>query len=359
VAASEKVYYPALTGFRALAAYLVFFHHANPFSKEGWQFFLYSFTNEFHVGVSLFFVLSGFLIYSRYAEEIVTTSNWFKGYIQNRLARIYPLYFILTTVVFVVLVATKKQEDVGLSYFLNITLLKGFFDDFKFSGIAQGWSLTVEECFYLLAPLIFLWAKKFKLFHLGIIFLAIGFVLVFIFRNVNAHGFFGDFHFMLVYTFFGRSFEFLIGIWVAKNLEIIKKIKIINFTYGGLIFLVITVVVLSQLTVGQKSEMNILAGVVINNFILPIAVGMIIAGLILENTRLQKLLTSPLMTLLGKSSYAFYLVHAGIFFAFLYRYVSENIFVLFVLLNVLAIGLYYFIEKPLNERWKVKRALNG
>jgi peptidoglycan/LPS O-acetylase OafA/YrhL len=355
VAASEKVYYPALTGFRALAAYLVFFHHANPFSKEGWQFFLYSFTNEFHVGVSLFFVLSGFLIYSRYAEEILTTTNWFKGYIQNRLARIYPLYFILTTLVFIVLVATKKQEEgVGFSYFLNITFLKGFFDDYKFSGIAQGWSLTVEECFYLLAPIIFLYAKRIKLFHLGIIFLAIGFLLVFIFQNMNAYGFFCDFHFMLVYTFFGRSFEFLIGIWVAQNLDTLKKIKTISFTYGGLIFLAISIVLLSQFTAGQSSEMNTIAGVAINNFILPIAVGMIIVGLILENTKFQKLMASPLMNLLGKSSYAFYLVHAGIFFAFLYRYISENIFVLFFLLNGLTIGLYYFIERPLNERWRAK-----
>jgi peptidoglycan/LPS O-acetylase OafA/YrhL len=355
VAASEKVYYPALTGFRALAASLVFFHHANPFSKEGWQFYLHSFTNEFHVGVSLFFVLSGFLIYSRYSENILTTKNGFKSYIQNRLARIYPLYFILTTLVFIVLVVTKRlEEEIGLAYLLNITFLKGFFDDFKFSGIAQGWSLTVEECFYLLAPMIFLWTRKIRLFFIGIIFMMIGSILVSIFRNVDAHGFFSDFHFMLTYTFFGRSFEFIIGVWVAQNLSILRKIKIINFTYGGLIFLAFLIVVLSWVNREPNLEMNILAGVLINNFVLPLAVGMMVAGLIIETTEIQKILASPLLTLLGKSSYAFYLVHAGIFFAFLYRYVSQNLFVVFLLLNLLAIGLYYFIERPLNKKWKAK-----
>jgi peptidoglycan/LPS O-acetylase OafA/YrhL len=164
---------------------------------------------------------------------------------------------------------------------------------------------------------------------------------------------------MLTYTFFGRSFEFLIGVWVAKNLSTVKKIKTIHFTYGGMIFLVILVALLSWVT-GENSEMNVFTGVAINNFVLPFAVGMIIAGLVLENTWLQKVLASPFATLLGKSSYAFYLVHAGIFFAFLYRYVSQNIFVLFVLLNLLAIALYYFVERPLNKKLKAgNRIISG
>lgn len=55
-------YYPALTGLRALAAWLVFVFHFNPFGQgsAGWWL-----AEQFSSGVGLFFVLSGFLITSR------------------------------------------------------------------------------------------------------------------------------------------------------------------------------------------------------------------------------------------------------------------------------------------------------
>jgi peptidoglycan/LPS O-acetylase OafA/YrhL len=54
-----KLYFPALTRLRALAAWAIFFYHTNPFDHESLLSRLFS---EFHVGVTVFFVLSGFLI---------------------------------------------------------------------------------------------------------------------------------------------------------------------------------------------------------------------------------------------------------------------------------------------------------
>jgi hypothetical protein len=61
----EANYFQALTGVRAIAAWLVFFHHYNPFSIERFGSVINQFVQEFHVGVSVFFVLSGFLITHR------------------------------------------------------------------------------------------------------------------------------------------------------------------------------------------------------------------------------------------------------------------------------------------------------
>ncbi len=47
------------------------------------------------------------------------------------------------------------------TFFLNITFLRGFIESEKFSLVAQGWSLTVEETFYLIAPMIFFLLKKY------------------------------------------------------------------------------------------------------------------------------------------------------------------------------------------------------
>ena len=148
---------PALTGLRAIAAYLVFLHHYNPAATGTFANRLFE---QGYVGVSIFFILSGFLIYHRYADEYFEQENWsWRTYLQNRFARIFPLYALLLLV------------TVGTNYLLgrtmnwpllgvNLTLLKGFFDTYKFSGIAQSWSLTVEACFYLSAPLLFVFLRR-------------------------------------------------------------------------------------------------------------------------------------------------------------------------------------------------------
>jgi peptidoglycan/LPS O-acetylase OafA/YrhL len=45
-------------------------------------------------------------------------------------------------------------------YRLNITFLRGFFDDFLFTGVSQGWSLSVEKSFYLQEFRRFTYQKK-------------------------------------------------------------------------------------------------------------------------------------------------------------------------------------------------------
>ena len=90
-----------LTGIRAIAAFMVFFHHNNMFSEKKFGIFIHDFVKELHVGVTMFFVLSGFLICYRYYDNIeIRNKKWILIYIQNRIARIYPMYFIMTTITF-------------------------------------------------------------------------------------------------------------------------------------------------------------------------------------------------------------------------------------------------------------------
>jgi peptidoglycan/LPS O-acetylase OafA/YrhL len=46
-----------------------------------------------------------------------------------------------------------------------VFFIRGFFYQLWDTGIAQGWSLTVEECFYFSAPFIFYIAIKYKKFY--------------------------------------------------------------------------------------------------------------------------------------------------------------------------------------------------
>ena len=157
---NNQLYFNSLTGLRAVAAYMVYLHHYNPITKVKSETFSYQIFQEFHIGVTFFFVLSGFLITHRYYKK----ENFnFKAYIINRITRIFPVYFFLTSITYLIKYfrnTNYQNSFFKTEYLLNISMLKGFFNDLKFTGIAQGWSLTVEETFYILAPFFFVLISK-------------------------------------------------------------------------------------------------------------------------------------------------------------------------------------------------------
>lgn len=353
--AQTQAYLPALTGVRAIAAFMVCLHHFNPFvAGEGLQGFLYDVVLEFHVGVPLFFVLSGFLITLRYYGTEQWTGAWWRRYLRNRVARIYPLYFLLTTLVFV-LAAVDTGPSVFRLWLFNVTFLRGFFDDYKYTGIPQGWTLTVEECFYLWAPVAFvLLRRRPRLLWLQpVALLALGAALVLTLGRLEHHGLFGNFRFMLLFTFFGRAVEFYAGVqlalWFRQGRLRVPRWPGL-YTAAGLLLLGAVVLALVAVRGNYPYGQEAPAGIALNNLALPVGIGLLYAGLLTEGTWLRRLLASAPLQLLGKSSYAFYLIHLGVVQTWLHDYVTDNTLLLFGLLNGVAIGLYYLVEQPLN-RW--------
>ena len=353
-------YFPALTGIRAIAAYMVFIHHFNPFADiQNYNRLKYFFT-EFNVGVTLFFVLSGFLIGYRYFGF---TKLDFKQYIVNRIARIYPMYFLLTTATFIFLFIIQSEsirENLKL-FALNITFLRGYFQDIKFSGVSQGWSLTVEETFYFLAPLLFIILKRNKIFWvvLPLIFLGIGFGLVYAFKDNRCYGFMSTIQFMQRYTFLGRSTEFFTGIGLAVfYMKYRATFKTKYFTLIGILFSIFFILALSILGKGYSGAGHPI-GMFINSVLLPLfGFAPLFWGLIQEQNFISKILSHKFFVLLGKSSYIFYLIHLGIIYTFLNQFIA-NPLVLFILLNLTSLILFKSIEEPLNNfiRKKYKRSL--
>lgn len=378
-------YIPALTGVRALAAYLVFISHYAYIFDAGFPHFLRRFFLEFHIGVTIFFVLSGFLIAFRYFDSFQLTSNWFKQYLKNRVARIYPMYFLLTLGAFIYYYFTRDpiitngfSSAIGL-FFMHITFVRGFFYNLNFTGIAQGWSLTVEECFYFSAPIVFFIAKKYNKFYLqALAITGFGFLMVLIFRNVNWYGFFGNFTFMMLYTYFGRCFEFFVGIQLALFIRKngLERTNGIKYTYIGFFLIFFCIWIMSQLAIppGWSAGLHNPFGIVTNNYLLAISIAMFFYGLITETSFLKKILANKFVELLGKSSYIFYLIHLGYMYFMLrlsfnwlndqtfsiydkwgvdwhspFEYDSLNLLYAFILLNAISIFLFKFIEEPLNH----------
>jgi len=381
---AQQNYIPALTGVRAMAAYLVFISHFAYIFDEKFPHSVQRFFNEFHIGVTIFFVLSGFLIAFRYFDSFKLTKDWFKQYLKNRVARIYPMYAILTIGAFIAFYFTNNQivtagHNPIAMFLMNIVFLRGFFDQLKFTGVAQGWSLTVEECFYFSAPVIFLIATKYKKFYIQpIAVTGLGVVLVLIFSHVNWYGFFGNFTFMMLYTFFGRCFEFFAGIQLAL---IVRRQKPAGnskkkLTYLGFILIFVCVWIMSVLPIpkGQEAGLHNPLGIITNNYLLALSITLFFYGILTETTVLKKILATPFVELLGKSSYIFYLVHLGYMYNFIhfgfnwlndytftlydkwgiewyspFQYDSLNLLYAFIVLNIISITLFKLIEEPLNH----------
>ena len=178
---NDKQFIPALTGIRALAVYLIFLKHLNFFSPET-QPNLYLFVNQFYTFLTFFFVLSGFLIYYKYHEISNLNKTKLYNYFINRISRVFPILIILISITFLLGYyhgVYSGKESVKL-YLLNISLLKGFSSTFLLTGIGPSWSMSVEELFYLLSPLIFLFAKKISsLVKFIIIFFLMGIIVPF------------------------------------------------------------------------------------------------------------------------------------------------------------------------------------
>jgi peptidoglycan/LPS O-acetylase OafA/YrhL len=354
-------FFPQLTGIRAIAAYMVYIFHYNVFNSASNPSFAGRFFGDFNTGVNLFFVLSGFLIYYRYGDTVWAGGKGLYQYIVNRVARIYPMYIFFTTLTFAVMLSSHHFEltKVLAVYFANITFIKGFFDDLKFSGISQGWSLTVEECFYFMAPLIFLSLKKVNVVFQPLVLILLGCTIVCLFGSTHSLGFMQSYSFMMKFTFFGRCIEFYIGIYTAMLFK--RKIKSGQFvpkkygfyTYGGIMLMIISMACFAFIPAGIGHNNEFALDLLLNHIILNGGIGVLFFGLLTEATVVSSVLSIPLFQLLGKSSYVFYLIHMGPVHDFITSFVANvgwiSTIVHFIMLIVLSIIIFRLMEEPLNK----------
>jgi peptidoglycan/LPS O-acetylase OafA/YrhL len=365
-----KDFFPALTGVRAIAAYMVYLYHYNPFfgnEHSSSILLLRNIFREFHTGVTVFFVLSGFLIAWRYYDNVEIKRSWFAVYIKNRVARIYPMLFLITCFTFLMISFDSHYDYKGTyisqplsfkisSFITSITLTKGFFEDFNFNVIVQAWSLTVEECFYISAPFLLIGIKRKpkKIFIYPVLILLTGCILVAAGNAINFYGFFGSIKFMLGYTFFGRCIEFFLGIALAlylkKRAGIIEMKRIPLFTLLGIAGIASCLLLMAYVTNTVTYVEKIYLSIFINNVLLPAGIVCFFFGLVKENTIIKKFLASETMVLLGKASYIFYLIHMGVFKILISENISDNFLAKFILLNLLSVILYKLVENPLNKK---------
>lgn len=142
-------YEPALDGLRAIAILMVVLFHAFPTAfPGGWM------------GVDIFFVLSGFLITTILMKERQTTGTIsFRNFYARRVLRLLPEAGCLFAFQFVHAIFSPFRGPiitatlVSLFYFMNWSRA---FDLFPQDVLGHMWSLSTEEQFYFVWPIILL-----------------------------------------------------------------------------------------------------------------------------------------------------------------------------------------------------------
>lgn len=156
-------YRPDIDGLRALAVAGVVVFHAAPQALPGG-----------FAGVDVFFVISGFLIGSIIAKDVEAGRFSFLAFYQRRIRRLLPaMALVLLASVLAGAILLVPSEFSTLTFTLRATILyasnivfalrTGYFDQAgAASPLLHTWSLSIEEQFYLVCPLLLWGIHRFR-----------------------------------------------------------------------------------------------------------------------------------------------------------------------------------------------------
>jgi peptidoglycan/LPS O-acetylase OafA/YrhL len=151
---SAGTYFPSMDGYRAVAALMVLLAHVALLSGVvRTNTALGPYLARADVGVSVFFLLSGFLLYRPFVAARLAgrPSGSLGGYARRRILRILPAYWFALTIVAFVLHAPgfESPHNVAAHY-----LLLHPYDVDQVTGgpIQQSWTLATEVAFYAFLP---------------------------------------------------------------------------------------------------------------------------------------------------------------------------------------------------------------
>ena len=205
--------------YRGISVLAVILYHLSPVSFPGG-----------YLGVDIFFVISGFVISNLIFSEIDAQKFSFKNFYLRRFRRIIPSVLSFTIFVQILLFFIEDNKEIyeiskGLIYSLFFTAniyLSRVVDYFNFQNtenyIVNLWSLSVEEQFYLIFPIILICLTKKSLhFRVVTIFFITAFSLLFFNRSFFDNFLFIDNVFLnfdnfLFYSPFTRFWQFSIGV---------------------------------------------------------------------------------------------------------------------------------------------------
>jgi peptidoglycan/LPS O-acetylase OafA/YrhL len=147
-------HFAGFDGLRAIAAVSILLLHTAFVSGFTSRSSLGIYSSRLEIGVSVFFLISGFLLYRPFVVSHLTSrrSPNVRRFWERRLLRIVPAYWLALTLlafVFHIITLGHGPGEVAIHYFF----LQIYFPKAVFFGIPQAWSICTEMSFYLFLPL--------------------------------------------------------------------------------------------------------------------------------------------------------------------------------------------------------------
>ena len=346
-------YRPEIDGLRAIAVVAVILYHAK-ITILGYKPFQGGF-----VGVDIFFVISGYLITSIILQELIITGTFsFKYFYERRIRRILPALLLVITVslpfAWIYLLPTSFI-DFSKSIIYSLGFGSNFY--FHYSGQIYGadsgllkpflhtWSLSVEEQFYIIFPIILLIIFKYFRKYLGII-LIIGFMTSLILADWTSRNY-PSTSFYLLHT---RMWELLAGS-ILGYFEMKLGHRASNRTLHlilptlGLFFIALSIIFFNdKLFHPSFYTLSAVVGVCL------------IIWFSHKDEIVTKILSTKLFVGIGLISYSLYLWNYPIFaFARMSEFTLGDNFkkiLLALLILLLSVISYYFVEKPARNKYR-------
>ena len=277
------------------------------------------------ISIDSFFVLSSFLITWKGLEELKVTKKFqFKNFLIRRSLRIWPLYFLVILLGFLIeFMKSYFTQDISslpsfwsfILFILNFDIIKNGYE-FLFFMVFM-WSISVEEQFYIFWALVLKWFQNHLLkISLLIILISIIFRIYFIDDSLNL-----NFHTVSALGNFGVGA--LAAIAAFNNSILITKIRDFSKTQIVIIYL-ISLTIFIAIPSLQNHDLFIVIQRVLFSFVF--------AFIILEQTYSQqsifKLSRIKYFNFFGKISYGLYCYH-GIMITIVLKfsdYFSKSLF---------------------------------
>lgn len=345
---ADPKYMPQLDTLRAFAVFCVLISHWLP---EHHRLRVFPFG---YAGITLFFVLSGFLISeilikSREIAEAKNQNKFHsaKQFYIRRTLRIFPIYYITLFILYIFNV--NEIRDIFF-WFLFYASNIYFFTIHSYAGyLSHFWTLAVEEQFYIIWPFIILFIPKKYLLRSIFVIISIGplFRAFMYFINLKNPGFYSFAEVLTPSCMDSFGLGALLAYYrIYKNNFIIPYFRLIKLFFFGYIF-VFTILIFFQPALIRIFFLNFNLSLIFLLLIYKTSIGFTgFLKIIFEN---------KILLYLGKISYGMYLFHKFIPLIYNYfklpeiQYLYFRMAVYTILLILISSLSWFLIERPINN----------
>jgi peptidoglycan/LPS O-acetylase OafA/YrhL len=145
--------FPLFDGLRAIAVLAVLVTHTALLSGANQLAWYGKYTARLDVGVTIFFLISGFLLYRPFAAAHLDGRDGprVRDYARRRVLRIVPAYWLALTVLAIYPGLLQMWTGHSWIYYL---FLQDYRAEWTFGGLQPAWSLAIEAAFYVALPFV-------------------------------------------------------------------------------------------------------------------------------------------------------------------------------------------------------------